>query len=124
MTLAERYNLEAARLLPHMAPDLQVDPAITRATEIDEIVFRRGEFLGGMACAILAMIEEGRDDPRVGALVEQLVRGPIVQGVKALVAAARGEPDWARPRPPLQALDAEAARALGARLDAFAPARA
>ena len=32
MTLAERYNLEAARLLPHMAADLQVDPAITRAT--------------------------------------------------------------------------------------------
>ena len=28
MTLAERYNLEAARLLPHMAADLQVDPAI------------------------------------------------------------------------------------------------
>lgn len=58
MTLAKRYNLEAARLLPHMAADLQVDPAITRAAEIDEIVFRRGEFLGGMACAILAMIEQ------------------------------------------------------------------
>ena len=58
MTLAERYNLEATRLLPHMAADLQVDPAITRATEIDEIVFRRGEFLGGMACAILAMIAD------------------------------------------------------------------
>ncbi|PZQ97112.1 MAG: hypothetical protein DI533_16375 [Cereibacter sphaeroides] len=58
MTLAERYNLEAARLLPHMAADLQVDPVITRAAEIDEIVFRRGEFLGGMACAILAMIEQ------------------------------------------------------------------
>lgn len=58
MTLAERYNLEAARLLPHMAADLQVDPTITRATEIDEIVFRRSEFLGGMACAILAMIEQ------------------------------------------------------------------
>ncbi|CUH81566.1 hypothetical protein [Tropicibacter naphthalenivorans] len=58
MTLAERYNLEAARLLPHMAADLQVDPAITRAAEIDEIVFRRGEFLGGMACAILAMIAQ------------------------------------------------------------------
>ncbi|GHE01011.1 hypothetical protein U879_13355 [Defluviimonas sp. 20V17] len=57
MTLAERYNTEARHLLPHMADDLAVDPTIDRASEIDEIVFRRGEFLGGMACAILAMIE-------------------------------------------------------------------
>jgi len=57
MTLAERYNAEARRLLAHMADDLAVDPAIERASEIDEIVFRRSEFLGGMACAILAMIE-------------------------------------------------------------------
>jgi hypothetical protein len=42
--------------MPHMAADLAVDPAITTANEIDEIVFRRSEFLGGMACAILAMI--------------------------------------------------------------------
>ena len=58
MTIAQRYNTEAARLLPHMAADLAVDPTITTASEIDEIVFRRGEFLGGMACAILAMIAE------------------------------------------------------------------
>lgn len=56
MTIAERYNREAARLLPHMAADLQVDPALMRASEIDEIVFRRGEYLGGIAVAILAMI--------------------------------------------------------------------
>lgn len=56
MTLAERYNAEARRLLPHMADDLVVDPKIDRVTEIDEIVFRRSEYLGGMACAILAMI--------------------------------------------------------------------
>ena len=57
MTLAERYNAEARRLLPHMVDDLVVDPKIDRATEIDEIVFRRSEFLGSMACAILAMID-------------------------------------------------------------------
>ena len=57
MTLAERYNAEAHRLLPHMAIDLTVDPVLNSATEIDEIVFRRSEYLGGMACAILAMIE-------------------------------------------------------------------
>ena len=57
MTIAERYNTEAARLLPDMADRLEVDPAITRANDIDEIVFRRSEYLGGMACAILAMLE-------------------------------------------------------------------
>jgi hypothetical protein len=58
MTIAERYNAEAKRLLPHMAADLAVDPSITRANEIDEIVFRRSEYLGGMACAILALIKQ------------------------------------------------------------------
>ncbi len=57
MTLAERYNSTASRLLPHMAADLMVDPAITTANEIDEIVFRRSEYLGGMAVALLAMID-------------------------------------------------------------------
>ena len=57
MTIAERYNEAAARLLPHMATDLAVDPTITDTNHIDEIVFRRSEFLGGMAVAILAMIE-------------------------------------------------------------------
>jgi hypothetical protein len=56
MTIAERFNAEVARLMPHMAQDLTVDPTITRADEIDETIFRRSEYLGGMACAILAMI--------------------------------------------------------------------
>lgn len=58
MTIAERYNAAAAKLLPHMAADLAVDPKITTANEIDDIVFRRSEYLGGMACAILALIEQ------------------------------------------------------------------
>ena len=58
MTIAERYNAEAHRLLPHMAADLAVEPSINTANEIDDIVFRRSEYLGGMACAILALIEQ------------------------------------------------------------------
>ena len=58
MTIAERYNAEAKRLLPHMAADLAVEPSINTANEIDDIVFRRSEYLGGMACAILALIEQ------------------------------------------------------------------
>lgn len=72
--------------------------------------------------AIGAVIAQGRDDPRIGALVTDLVRRPIVPGVKALVAHARRDPEWARPRPPLAALDADDARALCAQLADFADA--
>lgn len=58
MSIAERYNEAAAKLLPHMTADLAVDTAITDANHIDEIVFRRSEYLGGMAVAILAMINQ------------------------------------------------------------------
>ena len=55
-----RRTLQRSRrkLLPHMAADLEVDPAITNPNHIDEIVFRRSEYLGGMAVAILAMIDQ------------------------------------------------------------------
>ena len=58
MTLAARYNAEAQRLLPHMADDLAVEAAIDNAGHIDEIVFRRSEYLGGMAAVLLALIEQ------------------------------------------------------------------
>ncbi|KGB82167.1 hypothetical protein JT55_09160 [Rhodovulum sp. NI22] len=59
-TLAERYNREVNSLMPHMGNDLQVDPTINTASEIDEIVFRRSEYLGGMAAVLIALI--ARDD--------------------------------------------------------------
>jgi hypothetical protein len=58
MTLAIRYNAEAKRLIPHMADDLVVDPAIDNAGHIDEIVFRRSEYPGGMATILLALIAQ------------------------------------------------------------------
>jgi hypothetical protein len=58
MTLAVRYNTEAQRLMPHMADDLAVDAAIDNANHIDEIVFRRSEYLGGMAAVLLALLEQ------------------------------------------------------------------
>ena len=58
MTLAARYNAEAKRLMPHMADDLVVDPAIDNAGLIDEIVFHRSEYLGGMAAVLLALIAQ------------------------------------------------------------------
>ena len=58
MNIAKCYNAEVKRLLPHMAADLIVDTGIISANEIDDIVFRRSEYLGGMAIAILALIEQ------------------------------------------------------------------
>jgi hypothetical protein len=58
MTLAIRYNAEAKRLIPHMADDLVVDPAIDNVGHIDEIVFRRSEYPGGMAAVLLALIAQ------------------------------------------------------------------
>lgn len=57
MTIAECYNGAAAKLLPHMDDEPAVDHEITNANHFGEIVLRRSEFLGGMAVAILAMIE-------------------------------------------------------------------
>ena len=58
MTLAARYNATAERLLPHHAESLAVDPAIDSAGLIDESVFRRSEYLGGMAVVLLALLAE------------------------------------------------------------------
>lgn len=57
MTLAQRYNEKAREIMPHMAGSLTVDPSIDSAAHIDEIVFQRGEFLGGMAAVLLALVE-------------------------------------------------------------------
>lgn len=58
MTLAARYNAQAQRLMPQHADSLEVDPSINDAAQIDEIVFRRSEYLGGMAAVLLALIEQ------------------------------------------------------------------
>jgi hypothetical protein len=61
-TIASRYNAKVLAIMPGMAVDLVVDPAITDANTIDEIVFRRSEFLGGMAAVILALVADDKTD--------------------------------------------------------------
>ena len=58
MTRAERYHEAADRLLPHMAADVAVAPSITEANHTDKTVFQRSAYLGGMALAIRAMIDQ------------------------------------------------------------------
>jgi len=58
MTIAERYNAKVDEIMPHMADDLKVGQDVTRACDIDEIIFRKSEFLGGMACVILRIVQQ------------------------------------------------------------------
>lgn len=55
--------------------------------------------------AVIALAESGQDDPRIVALVEEIVRHPVIPMVKALVAHVRKDPVWAAARPPLPSLD-------------------
>ena len=58
MTIAERYNAKVDEIMPHMADRLKVCPDVARACDIDEIIFRKNEYLGGMACVILEIVEQ------------------------------------------------------------------
>ena len=44
--------------MPQHADSLALDPSIDNAGHIDEIVFRRSEYLGGMAAVLLALTAE------------------------------------------------------------------
>jgi 4-hydroxy-tetrahydrodipicolinate synthase len=55
--------------------------------------------------AVIALADNGRDDPRIVELVQEIGRHPIVPMVKALTAHIRRDPVWAVARPPLPTLD-------------------
>lgn len=57
MTFAERYNAKVKEIMPSMADDLMVDPnTVKTASHIDEHIFHRSEYLGGMCSVILALV--------------------------------------------------------------------
>ncbi|MGF9758395.1 dihydrodipicolinate synthase family protein [Microvirga sp. 0TCS3.31] len=63
--------------------------------------------------AVIALAENGRDDPRIIELVQEIVSHPVVPMVKALVAHVRQDPAWVVARPPLPTLDGQStARAI------------
>ncbi len=54
-TLAMKFKEKAAELMPHM-DDLQDLPdSMDSSNAIDEIMFRKSEYLGGMAAVILEL---------------------------------------------------------------------
>lgn len=56
MTLAQRYNAKCRELMRGQ-PDLIVPDEIDSFVAIDEIVFRRSEYLGGMCAVILELVK-------------------------------------------------------------------
>jgi 4-hydroxy-tetrahydrodipicolinate synthase len=57
--------------------------------------------------AVIALAENGRDDPRIVELVQEIGRNPVVPMVKALLAHVRRDPVWAVTRPPLPTLSGQ-----------------
>jgi 4-hydroxy-tetrahydrodipicolinate synthase len=69
--------------------------------------------------AIIALAENGRDDPRIAELVREITSHPVIPMVKALVAHVRQDPAWAVARPPLPTIDEETAARVAKLLDPF-----
>lgn len=70
--------------------------------------------------AVVDLAESGRDDPRVIALVDEIVSHPVVPMVKALVAHTRQDRVWAVTKPPLRSVDEQSASRAIALLAPFA----
>lgn len=58
MTKAQKFIAKAREIMPHQDELQDLDPTIDNAGHIDDIMFRKGEYLGGMASVILALISE------------------------------------------------------------------
>ena len=49
-------SINSANRWASMVSNLHVDPSIVAANEIDDIAFRRSEYLGGMAAVLLSIV--------------------------------------------------------------------
>jgi 4-hydroxy-tetrahydrodipicolinate synthase len=65
------------------------------------------------------LADKGRDDPRIGAMVEAVLKHSFMPAIKAVIAAELDDPAWRVMRAPLTPLSAAAARGLAARLQAI-----
>ncbi|ELG7182096.1 TPA: hypothetical protein ACP3ZG_001587 [Pseudomonas aeruginosa] len=62
MTLAQRFKQKALELVPQQDELQNLDPGIDDPHVIDETMFRRSEFLGGMAAVILALLARSEQE--------------------------------------------------------------
>ena len=61
--------------------------------------------------------KHGVDDPRIRPVVEAIISYPVLPALKALIAHQKKDPSWARMRPPMEDLSAEATAKLIAAFD-------
>jgi len=82
-----------------------------------------GGAISGLANVVpewmLPAANEGRDDPRISALVEEVLKYPVTPAVKELVAHRAGDPAWREVAPPLSPLKREDAARLTAAFDSI-----
>lgn len=118
--LVERYP-HAVRGVKDSACDADATFALLKAFPALDILVGDETYLGracavgaaGSICgvanilpeAVIALAENGRDDPRIISLVQEITRHPVVPMVKALMAYVKGDSVWAASRPPLPTLD-------------------
>lgn len=57
MTLAQKFMQEAKKLMPHQSDLQDLDESINSPDTIDDIMFHKGEYIGGMAAVILEIIK-------------------------------------------------------------------
>ena len=70
------------------------------------------------------IVYEGKDDPTVNALVDEICAHPVLAAVKALVGHLHGDPGYGAMRPPLEALDEATRKRLFSAFDSIVQAKA
>jgi 4-hydroxy-tetrahydrodipicolinate synthase len=65
-----------------------------------------------IAPRLLGLVRQGKEDPAVVQLVNDVLKYPVIPAVKALIAAKTGDDNWRRMRSPLVDLSAADAAAL------------
>lgn len=70
------------------------------------------------------LVRQGREEPRVNQLVEEIGKYPVLPAVKSLVAHRTRDKGWLAMRPPLVALDGARAERLAASCDMIRVAKA
>jgi 4-hydroxy-tetrahydrodipicolinate synthase len=68
---------------------------------------------------VLPLANDGRDDARISALVEEVLKYPVTPAVKELVAHETGDAAWRNVAPPLSPLASDDAMRLTAAFDAI-----
>jgi 4-hydroxy-tetrahydrodipicolinate synthase len=71
------------------------------------------------AAALRPLVDRGEDSPLINSLVETIVAGPVVSGIKAIIAAQTADAGWRAMRPPLDTLPQATADVLSARITAL-----